>query len=111
MSGGDLGGGGPYRFETAVCEKRLGGMVADVAVRRADRELLVEIKVTHACGPEKLEKIRNADLAVVEIDLGKLPRNADRQEIEAAILRDAPRAWLHNPKEEAARKRHAGRVE
>lgn len=101
--------GGTYRFDAATLEKHLGDMVPDVVVRRGDRELLVEFKVTHPCGEDKLTKIRERDLAVVEIDLSGLPRNFDKDGIARSILWDAPRAWLHNPLDAAAKEKLATR--
>lgn len=90
-------GGGVHAFDAAILERRLGDIVPDVIVRRGDRDLLVEFAVTHACEPAKIERIRDLDVAAVEIDLSKVPRDAGRAELEAAILGSAPRAWLHNP--------------
>jgi hypothetical protein len=90
--------GGNYRFDAALLEHRLGAIVPDVIVRRADRELLVEFQVTHACGPDKIAWIEKLDLAAVEIDLSGLIQSAPREALEDAILSRAPRRWLHNPK-------------
>lgn len=90
-------GGGRYRFDGADLEQRLGGIVPDVIVRRGDRDLLVEMAVTHSCGPEKIETIRSMDVAAIEIDLAGLPRDVSRADLEASILEAAPRRWIHNP--------------
>ncbi|MDE4914496.1 hypothetical protein PQI07_27920 [Methylobacterium sp. 092160098-2] len=90
-------GGGVHAFDAAILERRLGDIVPDVIVRRGDRDLLVEFAVTHTCEPAKIERIRDLDVAAVEIDLSKVPRDAGRAELEAAILGSAPRVWLHNP--------------
>lgn len=89
--------GGVHAFDAAVLEQRLGGIVPDVIVRRGDRDLLVEFAVTHACGPGKIDMIRELDVAAIEIDLSKLPRDTSRPQLEAAILDEAPRIWIHNP--------------
>jgi hypothetical protein len=94
--------GGRYRFDAALLEHRLGAVVPDVIVRRADRDLLVEFQVTHACGPDKIAGIENLGVAAVEIDLSGLSRTARRQDLEEAILFRAPRRWLHNPKLQGA---------
>lgn len=93
-----LHGGGICRFDAAVLEHRLGPVVPDVIVRRADRDLLVEFQVTHACGPDKIARIAALGLAAVEIDLSRVASSAPRRELEDAILLHAPRQWLHNPK-------------
>ncbi|GJD92470.1 hypothetical protein BHAOGJBA_6024 [Methylobacterium hispanicum] len=89
--------GGGYRFDGAVLEQRLGSIVPDVVVRRGGRDLLVEMAVTHPCGPEKIETIRSMDVAAIEIDLAGLPRDVSRVDLETAILEAAPRRWIHNP--------------
>lgn len=90
--------GGLYRFDAAVLESRMGAIIPDVIVRRADRDLMVEFCVTHACSANKIAKIEQLGIAAVEIDLSKLAHSASRQELEGAILIHAPRRWLHNPK-------------
>ncbi|MBA9068313.1 hypothetical protein FHR71_002054 [Methylobacterium sp. RAS18] len=90
--------GGFHKFDAALLEHRLGAIVPDVIVRRADRDLLVEFHVTHACDATKIAKIASLGIAAVEIDLSGLAQNAPRAELEAAILERAPRQWLHNPK-------------
>ncbi|NIX77373.1 hypothetical protein [Microvirga terricola] len=90
--------GGVYAFDAAVLESRLGEIIPDVIVRKGDRDLLVEFRVTHECGPEKIARIKAMDIATIEVDLSELPRDISRQGLEEAILKIAPRDWLHNPK-------------
>ena len=88
----------PYHFDAAVLESRLSTIIPDVILRRADRDLLVEFCVTHACPANKIAKIEQLGIAAIEIDLSGLANGASRQELEEAILIQAPRRWLHNPK-------------
>jgi hypothetical protein len=90
--------GGLYRFDAAVLEHRLGAVIPDVVVRRANRDLIVEFFVTHACDAAKVAKIASLGTAAIEIDLSGLAQDAPRAEMEAAILERAPRRWLHNPR-------------
>lgn len=90
--------GGLYRFDAAALEKRLGAITPDVIVRRAHRDLLVEFCVSHACDANKVAKIASLDISAVEIDLSGVAHSASRAELEDAILNQAPRRWLHNPK-------------
>ncbi len=85
-------------FDHVQKEVRWPGFQPDIVARRGRRELAVEIKVAHACGPEKIETVRASGLAMVEIDLSGLPRSAPEEEIREAVLRTAPRVWLFNPK-------------
>jgi hypothetical protein len=94
--------GGSYGFDAALLESRLGEIVPDVIVRKGERHLLVEFRVTHACDGAKIARIVAMDAAAIEIDLSRLPRDTSRADLEAAILTTAPRKWLHNPKLRAA---------
>jgi hypothetical protein len=85
-----------YRFDTAVLEQPLEGLVPDVIVTKGDHRLLVEIVVTHRCGPEKIGRIERMGSSAVEIDLSRLPRDADAAAIERALCEEAPRWWISN---------------
>ena len=88
---------GDFVFDSAVLEKRHGEIVPDVVCRRAGRILHVEFRVTHACGPEKLAALRILDVGSIEIDLSGY-RDQPLDTLAEAILSEAPRTWLHNPK-------------
>jgi hypothetical protein len=86
----------------AALEPGLDGLRPDILVTVAGRPLLVEVAVTHFCGPEKLALIQERRLAAVEIDLSRVARDAPWEVIEQSILRPAPRRWLWNRFAEAA---------
>src|SRR3954453_13701929 len=97
--------GGRYRLvrpavtirpEGAALEPGLDGLRPDILVTVAGRPLLVEVAVTHFCGPEKLALIRGRHLAAIEIDLSRVAREAPPDALEHTILRSAPRRWLWN---------------
>ncbi|WP_244937431.1 hypothetical protein [Methylobacterium crusticola] len=90
--------GGPIRFDAAALEHRLGDIVPDVVVRKGGRDLLVEFRVTHPCDATKIARIADLGIAAVEIDLSWLPRDLSRVGLAEAILTQAPRKWLHNPR-------------
>ena len=90
------------RPETATLEPGLDGLRPDILAAVAGQALLVEVAVTHPCGPEKLALIRQRRLAAVEIDLSRVPRDAAPEALERAVLRSAPRRWLYNRLAEAA---------
>lgn len=85
-------------FDHVEKEVRWPGFQPDIVARRLDRELAVEIKVAHACGPEKIEIVRASGLAMIEIDLSHLSRIASEDQIRKAVLNKAPRSWLFNPR-------------
>ncbi len=97
---------GVFEFESATLEKRDGEVIPDVVCLKGKRRLHVEFMVTHACGPEKMECIRKLDVGAIEIDLSGY-RDFPLSEVASAILSDAPRKWLHNPKSLAAREKLA----
>lgn len=90
-----------YDFVEARLEKRLGTMVPDVILLMADGiQLIVEVRVTHACDEIKLEKLEQEGLSAIEIDLRRYRTSTDRKEIEGALLSGAPREWLSNAKQD-----------
>nr|WP_157033879.1 competence protein CoiA family protein [Belnapia moabensis] len=89
------------RPEGAALEPGLDGLRPDILITVTGRPLLVEVAVTHFCGPEKLALIQERRLAAVEIDLSRVARDASPEMLEHAILRSAPRRWLWNRLAEA----------
>jgi hypothetical protein len=88
---------GNYNFDSAILENKLGDIIPDVVVTREGEDLIVEFFVTHKCGPEKIAKIQELDIAAIEIDLSDLTADASKDEIEEGILDTCRRKWLHNP--------------
>jgi len=89
--------GGNYTFDRAILEHRLGNIIPDVIVTREGRDLIVEFAVTNECGPEKIARIQELDLAAVEIRLSDLRADVSKEEVEKGILDTCRRKWLHNP--------------
>lgn len=86
-----------FRPDTVVLEQWQESIRPDIVVKRGDKELIVEIRVTHACTPEKLSLLAERQKAAIEIDLSRLPRHLDGVDLEEQVLRLAPREWLWNP--------------
>lgn len=99
-----------HRFDGAILEHHLDTIVPDVIVQKGDHRLLVEMFVTHRCGPEKIARIQELGIACLEIDLRKLPRSASAGEVAQALLGKAPRYWIHNPKVAAASRKLQERI-
>lgn len=87
-----------FDFDHAELETMDGDTVPDVILHKGARRLHVEIYVTHRCGPAKRTKIVAAEIAAIEIDLSGLPRDTTLDGIKAAVLKSAPREWIHNRK-------------
>ncbi|MDE2674015.1 MAG: competence protein CoiA family protein [Paracoccaceae bacterium] len=85
-------------------EEGLDGIRPDIIFEKGGRELLVEIRVTHATEKEKIRDIRKRKLPCIEIDLSRTPRDKSLQELEHIVIGDgpepAPRTWLSHPKGE-----------
>lgn len=95
---------GHLNFDEVEVEYRMDGLTPDVVLRKVNatgqvHELLVEIKVTHGCGPEKISRIRKGRHAAIEIDLGRW-KHRSLEAIHEAVLRAAPRVWLYNARQE-----------
>lgn len=91
-------------FDRAILETKDGQIVPDVVLLLRDRRLIVEFKVTHPCDLIKIARIQAMDVGAIEIDLSQY-RDHKLSEIGDRILYDAPRTWLHNPREREARAR------
>jgi len=84
-----------YVFAHARLEKRLDTIVPDVVLFTEDgTQLIVEVRVTHACEEAKLTKLRNDGLSSIEIDLRRFRTSTDQTAVEEALLTSAPREWL-----------------
>lgn len=85
-------------FDRATLELRSGLIVPDVVLELRDRKLPVEFKVTHPCDEAKIAHIRAMNVGAIEINLSQY-RDRPLEEIGDDILYNAPRVWLHNPRE------------
>lgn len=85
-------------------EERLEGLRPDIILKKGDRELLVEIRVTHETEKEKINMIREREFPCIEIDLSQTPRDISMQDLEGVVVGDgpdpAPRKWLSHPRAE-----------
>lgn len=91
-----LRGAESLRFDTAQLGKMDGETIPDVILYLCHHRMHVEIFVTHRCGPEKIAKLVAADISAIEIDLSGLVRDVPLATLDDAILKHAPRQWLHN---------------
>ena len=100
-----------FKFDAVRLEARMGEVVPDVVLSKAGHDLIVEVKVTHACGAEKIAKLEAAGTSTLEVDLSAYRTCEDEAKVRKAILTTARRSWLVNPKlaaaKEAARQKAA----
>ena len=89
-----------YTFAHAKLEKRLNTIVPDVVlITENGTQLIVEVRVTHACDETKVAKLRSIGLSAVEIDLRRFRTSTKQAEVEDALLTSGPRDWLSNAKQ------------
>lgn len=92
-----------FHFDTVRLETRMGEIVPDVVLTKGQRELIVEVQVTHACDALKIAKLEAGGVSALEVDLSAYRTSTDEDEVRGAILVTAPRRWLVNPKLAEAR--------
>lgn len=98
---------------TAVrLEERFGRVIPDVTVLATRPEgtvaetLHIEVTVTNAMDGERLARIRAANVATLEIDLGQLGGHLTRDGLKAFVLDEvAAKRWLHHSVEVEQRRR------
>lgn len=101
---------GIRKFDKAILERKTGAVIPDVLLVKRARPLIIEFKVTHECGPEKIAEIRRLDIGAIEIDLSPF-RHMKLGDLADIILFKAERSWLHNPLDGEARQRARKRAE
>ncbi|MGD9706666.1 MAG: competence protein CoiA family protein [Candidatus Delongbacteria bacterium] len=83
-------------------EKRLDDFVPDIIIESSGKQLIVEIAVTHFINSEKLNKINNQNISVLEIDLSKFDRQVTTDDLLTEIYEDTNnKKWIYNSKREA----------
>jgi len=96
---GNSKGGGIVRFENAELEKRLSDTVrGDVLLRKGERSLNVEIKVTHEVDWEKTIEIFNLGVPTIEIDLSDIRESFTPELIERILLSGEHTELIFSPK-------------
>lgn len=96
--------GRPVRLEFDKVELEVweDGIRPDIIGTARDERLCIEIFVTHASEPKKVDVLRSRRASAIEIDLSRFRGGLDFKEFEHAVLWEAPRHWLHNERQVAA---------
>lgn len=85
-------------------ECRAGEVVPDVIGWVAERDLYIEVRVTHAVDEVKRDKVAGRGVSTVEIDLSDLPRDATAAQIERRVVDGAQgKSWVFNAAARAGR--------
>ncbi len=78
-------------------EKRYGGVIPDIVVYTDETVFFVEIFVTHRIDDEKLEKLHQARISTIEIDLSKKTSIISIDELTSILLDDSTeKQWKYN---------------
>ena len=92
-------------LDTAKEEARLGNTQIDVSLKSVQQKLGVEIKVTHATGPQKIRSLAQLNLPTVEIDMLRIYEQhllhypeGDLEELMSTVVHGSQnRIWLFHP--------------
>lgn len=89
-----------FEVSTVKLERKLHNIVPDIIATINNRPFLIEIAVTSFVKEEKLEKIKQIGLPVLEIDLSDIPRSVPITYLEQVVIDGAQnKKWIYNPKE------------
>lgn len=87
-------------FDSVQEEKELHGMKADILAVKESQLLIIEIYYRHKVDDQKIEKIKNANISAIEINLSDLlPEDVKDYDAFWAYINDPKHVeWLHNAK-------------
>lgn len=92
-------------IHSARPEQAVGNVRPDVLMMDADGQLLIEVRVRHAVGPQKALAVRSAGLRMIEIDLSKvsLDEALDQNYFFHLVLHERNnRTWISCPSAETS---------
>lgn len=83
-------------FDTVTLEKRVGNRIPDIIAYSNGENILIEIAVTHPCGPEKIAEMKRSFANCLEIDLSEFhfEQQALSLNTVSEYLKEAPIKWL-----------------
>jgi hypothetical protein len=94
-----------YRVDSVCKEKKIGNIKPDLILTIDQRELIVEIFVTHKVDSQKIHKITELDMSAIEIDLRALPRDMTKEALTELIVDGVDnKRWLNNERVNYERK-------
>lgn len=90
--------GGRYALDAVSIEEDRTGFRPDAIVRVGICQFAIEFKVSNAVSDEKRQRVVEADLPMIEVDLNALRSGTiDADDYDEMILHGAPREWVHHP--------------
>ena len=92
-------------FDDVKIENKFKDVIPDVIVYIKGQPLIIEVAVTHKTNEEKLNRIKQEGISVLEIVLEQYNRNFSFSELEDDIINHArSKRWLYNRKCENVKK-------
>ncbi|MEZ9370840.1 competence protein CoiA family protein [Shewanella sp. 10N.286.51.B2] len=85
---------------SAKLEQRIGNIVTDALIEHGGERLAVEIFYRHQKSEQDKTKFKISQLSGIEIDISMLEPNTAPSELKNFVLKEAPRSWMFNRKEE-----------
>lgn len=90
--------GGKWQIEEVELEKKISDFIPDIILKKGNIILLVEIYVTHAIDENKKNKIIEANLPVIEIDLSEfVHEDMTKEELRLHLKEITRMNWIHLP--------------
>jgi hypothetical protein len=84
-------------FEQAVLEQRVDEFIPDIALYTGNQCLLVEIRVSHGIDEIKLQRIRNAGISLLEVDLSAYKNAITERELKDVLVSNSEKKkWIYN---------------
>lgn len=95
--------GGRVMISSVTLESRKKGFIADSLLSCGEKQLIVEIAVTHKVDRQKLRHIRRSDIPAIEIQLHVRDALLSRENLRE-LIQNEPRIkrWLFHPKQRDA---------
>lgn len=104
-----------FIYSCCELEHKIGDIIPDIVLFKDNEPLIIEIKVTHGINAEKLSKLKEARIPVVEIDLSNKfndYNDFDRDKLREFIINDPnSKTWVYHPDFEEHKKQLKTKVE
>lgn len=98
-----IANGGEIKIDDVVIEKSLRNFKPDVLITSGQKQLIIEIAVTHKVNRAKLKYIRKYDSPAIEISLELLDALLTPEQLKEKLKNDLKsKVWLFHPKQRRA---------
>jgi Competence protein CoiA-like family len=98
-----IANGGEIKIDDVVIEKSLRNFKPDILITSCQKQLIIEIAVTHKVNRAKLRHIRKYDSPAIEISLELLDALLAPEQLKEKLKNDLKsKAWLFHPKQRTA---------